>query len=291
MVAKSLDLIGASLGWGAKRHEAEKGPAALQAFGLKANHNWRCFIKPELTYTPDKNLNYSECLTQVKHFNQQLAQEVMASQINYIPLVIGGDHAIAMGTWSAMVASLQAAKEFGLIWIDAHMDAHTPQTTPSHAIHGMPLAVLLGRGEPDLVNLCIAGAKLNPAHLVLIGVRSFEEGEAQLLNRLNVKIYFMEEVKKRGFSVIFREALTRVTTQTKGFGVSIDMDAFDPSIAPGTGAAVPGGLLQNDVMPALKGLIHHPLFKALEIAEYDPTLDVDNKTAALVQTIISHVSA
>lgn len=293
MKGKPFELIGAGLGWGAQCHETEFGPRVLKEIGLLSSLqqqdpriDWRCLLTPSIPHSPTLKLNYAKRLAQVQTFTERLAMEVILSQKDHIPLVIGGDHSIAMGTWSAMVKALQASMQFGLIWIDAHMDSHTPKTSPSQAIHGMPLAVLMGYGEPSLINLCIPGPKLDPAHVVLIGVRSFEEGEAQLLKRLNVKIYFMDEVKARGFPVVFAEAIHYVNQGTKGFGVSIDLDAFDPSIAPGVGTPALDGLFANEVFQALGELSQYPQFKALEIAEFNPTKDIEQKTALLTQQLI-----
>lgn len=294
MDSKIIDLIGAGIGWGAQHHEAEWGPQALKDYGLLPmlqqkipDSDWRCFLKPSVPYTPNSKLIYSERLEQVAAFTQQLANEVIASfQQAHFPIVLGGDHSMAIGTWSGIITAMQARGQFGLIWMDAHMDAHTILTTPSQAIHGMPLAVLLGQGESVLVDLCAKGPKINPAHLVLIGSRSFEEGEAKLLKDLKVKIYFIEEVKKRGFKTIFTEALDRVTQNTKGFGLSICLDAFDPSLVPGTGSPVANGLDLTEVLSTFKESFHHHQLSALEIAEFDPTRDRQHQTAGVIRDLL-----
>ena len=130
------------------------------------------------------------------------------------------------------------------------------------------------------------GAKLNPAHVVLIGVRSFESGEEELLKNLNVKIYYMNEIKERGLEEVFSEAIKIVTQGTKGFGISLDLDAIDPIEAPGVGTPEPNGLKAQEVLSALSTLKHNKNFKAFEIAEYNPTLDINHKTAALIQQCI-----
>lgn len=297
MNKKSFDIIGAELGWGAKNHFAQEGSLALKAFGVekKLQHinphlTWRKSITATKPYTPGLTLNYAERLQQVHEFTNRLADEVEQSISNHhCPLVIGGDHAMAVGTWSGAVTALAAHGSFGLIWIDAHMDSHTPQTTPSHNIHGMPLAALMGYGESALTHLKGKSPKLNPHHVVLIGVRSFEEGEAALLKSLNVSVYTMDDVRKMGAKALFEKALLQVTQNTQAFGVSVDIDAFDPSIAPGTGAPVPGGLFAQDVLPAINSLSHHPKFCALEIAELNPRLDVDDKTLMLSQQLLEEV--
>lgn len=296
-MAKKVDLIGVALGWGAQHHEVAQGPAALQAIELEKifQHKtspiaWREVIHPFLRYPAAKELDYLERLAQIVQCDVRLAEVIQAvHRAAHFPIVVGGDHTIAVGTWSGTIAACQAQQRFGLLWIDAHMDSHTPLTTPSHAIHGMPLAALLGHGEPDLVDLCIPGAKLNPRHVVLMGVRNFESGEAALLKQLKVRVYHMEEIKDRGFSEVFEEALAIVTTQTKGFGMSIDLDGFDPYFAPGTGSPIPGGLSVEPVLQALSKIKDHELFKALEIAEFDPSLDQGNKTLGVVRDLIEAI--
>ncbi len=295
MPIKPIVLIGAGQGWGAGRHEAQWGPQVLQDYGLVpalqqvgSSVQWQCFINPSISYTAGKKLNYTERLKQVQDFSTRLAKEIVDCQTKNFPIVLGGDHSIAIGTWSALVTALDAASEFGLIWIDAHMDSHTPQTTPSQRIHGMPLAVLLGAGEEALVNICSVGPKLHPQNVVLIGVRSFEPGEAQLLKDLKVKVFFMSDVKEQGFKKIFQQALDIVTKGTKGFGISIDLDAFDPTVAPGTGAPAVDGIQDIDaVLESLREIKENPQFKGLEIAEFDPSRDNQHQTAEVVQKLIS----
>lgn len=296
MANKIVNLIGAAQGWGAGHHETQIGPPTLKKLGL-ANAlqvidpliDWRCMVNPDIQTPTSGHLHFSERLKLVARFSENLAQEVKACEKTAFPVVLGGDHSVAIGTWSGLICALQAQSKFGLIWIDAHMDAHTQDTTPSGNIHGMPLAALLGHGVSELVDVCEKGPKLHPSHVVLIGVRSFEPEEAELLDKLNVKVFYMVDVKKRGFESIFHEALEHVSRGTKGFGVTIDIDAFDPTFAPGTGTQEPGGILPRDVMPCLAQIKDNPEFKALEIVEFDPSRDEDNKSAKLIQDLISSI--
>jgi ornithine--oxo-acid transaminase len=285
MTTKKISILGAGLGWGAQLHEAQEGPAFLRKYDLVPN-DWRCLLYPPVRHENEKKLSYEDCLQQVIAFNQDLAHEVGTTyREGAMPVVIGGDHSTAIGTWSAMAGELDG--ELGLIWIDAHMDAHTPETTPSKAIHGMPLAILLGHGEENLVRLGAKSPVLKPEHVALIGVRNFEEGEALLLKRLYVKIFYMDEVKARGFGPVMDDAVRHVSKGTKGFGISLDLDAFDPTVAPGVGSPAPDGLQYAEVIESLARLKRHPDLKAFEIAEFNPTLDKENKTADLIQDIVS----
>jgi arginase len=199
-------------------------------------------VYPSVQFS-EKNIPLSEALPIIVDFNRRLAECVSdAIGHHFFPVVIGGDHCNAIGTWNAVACSLN--EPLGLIWIDAHMDAHTKETSPSGAWHGMPLACLMGYGVKELAQLKRERPILNPKHLCLIGVRSFEEGEAALLKRLNVKIYYIDEVKRRGLHEVLKEAIDHVNQGTKGYGVSLDVDVIDPSEAPGTGSLEPKDFIE-----------------------------------------------
>ena len=202
------------------------------------------------------------------------------------PCVIGGDHSIAVGTWSGVTSVLKVAGDLGLIWFDAHMDAHTPKTTPSFAYHGMPLACLLGHGDKELTELGGAYTKFKPQNVVLIGVRSYEEAEQNLLQKLGVRIFYTDEIKEIGFKEALKEAIRLVSKETIGFGLSMDLDGFDPSVAPGVGTPVTGGLTAEEVLPCLHLLKDNSKFVAMEITEYNPHLDNQLQTAHLIHKIL-----
>ncbi len=291
IIMNKVAFIGSASGWGAQVRETEKGPEILRHSGLLSSlfspWVWKETIYPlksaqEISLPPGPlTLPYIQdvCLTIAHSVEQSLSE-------TDFPVVIGGDHVVAVGTWSGVVHQLHAQQKFGLIWMDAHMDAHTMETTPSRAYHGMPLAALLGHGDKALVDLVDQGPVLSPCHVCLIGVRSFEEGEAALLKRLGVRIYFMDEVNKRGFKVIFQEALHLVKKGTQGFGLSIDLDGFDPEDAPGVGTPEPKGLKAEDVLPALSLVQNDPAFRALEIVEFNPDRDKGSKTLLLMRDLL-----
>jgi arginase len=207
-----------------------------------------------------------------------------------LPVVVGGDHSCAIGTWKGVASALRARGPLGLIWIDAHMDAHTPQTTPSGALHGMPLASLLGYGDKRLTSLG-RGVQLLPKHVCLIGVRSFESGEAALLRRLGVRVFFMPEVVRRGLTAVMREALDIATTGTAGFGVTLDLDALDPRDAPGVGSPVKGGIRAAELSTALASIQGHPALAGVEIVEYNPQRDRNGVTANVAAGLLEAVLA
>lgn len=289
---KSVDWIAAELGWGAQLHETAWGPNVL-AHDISLTYS--TIVQSNPLYLPQVTLDYPHRLQAIAEFCADLANAARKSiEAKHFPIVIGGDHSMAIGTWSGVTSALKAEQHFGLIWIDAHMDSHTVDTTPSMAIHGMPLAILLGHGEKTLVELGGRFPKLSPQHVVLIGVRSFESGEAELLKKLNVKIYYMKDVKVRGFANIIKEAIETVSKNTVGFGISLDLDAFDPQIAPGVGSPEKEGILDlSDIRNAFRYSRQARGLSAFEIAEYNPSRDTEKKTVKLVKCILDefHVEA
>jgi arginase len=291
-------MIGAALGWGAQVRTCEDGPEILKASGcmesLKKQNipidTWE-MLYPK-TRCKEKDIPLKEALPLIVEFNKRLADKVFdVMKRGHFPVVIGGDHSIAIGTWNGVgcFLSRQSRKPLGLLWIDAHMDAHTPDTTPSGAWHGMPLAALLGQGIKELTEIKRSTPILNPQHVCLIGVRSFEDEEAKLLESLDLRIYFIEEVKKRGFQTVLQEAIAHVSKDAVGYGVSLDLDVLDPSDAPGVGSPVPGGIMAKELLQALSLLANDPRLTALELAEFNPHLDVEGKTCQLCQQVLSIV--
>jgi arginase len=277
-------MIGAASGWGATIRTCEDGPLFLKERGcLPESFDWE-MLYPFTTFK-EKQIPLPDSLPLVADFNRRLSERVAAAlQSHYFPVVIGGDHSNAIGTWNGVA---KACKEpFGLIWIDAHMDAHTLETTPSNAWHGMPLASLMGYGTSELATLTRSQPILLPEHLCLIGTRSFEEGEAALLQRLGVKIYYIEEVKERGLSNVLSEAIAYINTGTNGFGVSIDVDVVDPSEAPGTGCFEPNGLSAQMLLSALSLIRTDERLKAFELVEFNPHKDANHITLQLCREIL-----
>ena len=150
----------------------------------------------------------------------------------------------------------------------------------------MPIAALTGHGVPEFVTLGSPRPKLAPAHISMLGIRSFEYGEKTFVKNNKIRIYMMEEVEQRGFEQLFDESLARAVEETQGFGLSIDLDGFDPEDAPGVGTTESGGLSATDVLKTIRGVGRHPLFRGLEIAEYNPHNDKEDKTARLITSLI-----
>jgi ornithine--oxo-acid transaminase len=200
--------------------------------------------------------------------------------------VFGGDHSCAMGTWSGAAEALSGRGPLGLIWIDAHLDSHVPSTSPSGALHGMPVACLLGFGEKALVTLDGFAPKLSPRHLCLIGVHSYEPAERSFLDWLGVRVFYLEEVCRRGLEAVMEEALAIVQDGTVGFGLTLDLDAIDPCDAPGVTVPVCGGLRGDELIRALSRLRDNPAWLGIEIAELDPLRDRNCATAHLAAELL-----
>lgn len=287
--AKTVRLIGAASCWGAQKSQCALGPDVVRDTGIALALNkaglditWKAVLHPN-----NGEENPVQSVPLIADLCERLSEQ-MFEIINRGErfCVIGGDHSCAVGTWSGVFDALQPVGPLGLIWIDAHMDSHTPETSPSGALHGMPLACLLGYGHKALCELRVAEAKLRPQHVCLIGVRSFEPEEQALLERLGVRVFYMHEVKSRGLDTVMTEAVEQVSHGTCGFGLTIDVDAVDPKDAPGVGSPVPEGIEGEALVEVLTGLSEQPQFVGAEIAELNPMLDNNNKTTKLVTEMI-----
>ena len=192
-----------------------------------------------------------------------------------LPCVLGGDHSCAGGTWAGVARTLHG--ELGLVWIDAHMDSHTPATSHTGRLHGMPLAWLLGQDDDPLYGL--SSGVLNPGQVALIGVRSFEPEEAQRLDRLGVRVFHIAEVHARGLQAVLQDAVRIATGGTQGFGISVDLDAVTPEEAPGVGTPVAGGIQGAQLAGALSRIGGRADLLAIELVEYAPRLDPDRRSA------------
>jgi len=196
------------------------------------------------------------------------------------PLVIGGDHSIAMGTVAGVAAHYRERENsIGLIWFDAHGDMNIPGVSPSGNIHGMPLAHLLGRGDQDLANISGFSPKVDPNNVALIGVRDIDAGERQIIRESGIHAYSMREIDERGMAAVAREALDIVNDGTAGFHISFDVDGCDPSVIPGSGTLVPGGINFREAHLLLEYCSDNGNLLSLEVVELNPFLDQGNVSA------------
>lgn len=287
---RSMRLIGAAIGAGAHTPGCEQGPETLLRNGvlerLRREHP-RLSAVDVIGVPPDVK---RDPLARALGFACALATRVHDVARREQIAVIGGDHSCAIGTWSGVRLAMPAHERLGLLWIDAHMDSHTPDTSPSGALHGMPLAVLLGTGPKSLVEIGGVAPKLSAPAVCLVGVRNFEPAEAELLHAHGVRVFAMEEIRRRGMQAVLREALERVRSTSERFGVSIDLDAIDPSDAPAVGTPEAGGIAGKDLVAAMRGLAGEPRLAGVEIAEFNPTRDADGRTAELIGELIAAVA-
>jgi arginase len=213
-----------------------------------------------------------------------LAAEVaQAVRCGRVPCVLGGDHSCAGGTWSGVARALHG--KLGLIWIDAHMDSHTPATSHTGRLHGMPLAWLLGEDDDPLYGL--SAGVLDPRHVCLIGVRSYEPEEDARLARLGVRVVMIDELRRRGAEAVMDEALDIATSGTQAFGVSIDLDVVTPEEAPGVGTPVAGGVGAGDLTRALARVAGRERLAAIELVEYSPRLDAHGISAQVAIDLLA----
>lgn len=289
---KTLNMIGAGLGVGGFDYQSNDAPVFEHAEALKQlkrvgiEYHWLQTIDERSFFSkPIKTLSVSERLDVVTQVNTQIAQLTFQQTKNQQRFcVIGGDHSCAIGTWSGAASALQG--DLGLIWIDAHMDAHTFETTSTQNVHGMPVAALLGQGDKKLTDIFSTHPKLKPENLCLIGIRSFEAGEAKLLHDLGVTIFSNKNVAEQGLKAVLEYAYEKVTKNTSGFGFSIDLDGFDPEYAPGTGTPVAEGLNADNFCCIVSRWANDPKLIGFEIAEFNPHLDIDNITEKTMANII-----
>ena len=279
---RQIQLVGVASGVGAPDPGCEAAADALRATQMTARlrsrgfrARWAPVIRPAAAYRTNS-------LQAVRKVCVRLARRVEGIvREGDLPVVVGGDHTCAIGTWKGVAHALQDKGRIGLLWIDAHMDAHTPQTTETGMLHGMPVAALLGYGYPELTRIA-GGVRLDPNCVCLYGVRSFERGEAEFLARLGVRVFLMSEIAERGVAVTLNEAVSTVGCANGGFGITLDMDAIDPLDAPGVGTPEAGGLRGDELIAALAAHGAHPNLVGIEIVEYNPYQDRASATAGLV---------
>ena len=229
-------------------------------------------------------------LKEIKAACEDLAEKVEGVlRAGELPLTLGGDHSIAIGSISGFASHCRKQdKDPGLIWFDAHADMNTQETTPSGNIHGMPLAVLLGYGAPELTNIAGFAPKLDPAFCVHVGARDIDRYERELVNKLGIRFMTMREIDERGMGACMNEAIEIASRASGGYAVTFDVDALDPGDAPGSGTLVRGGLTYREAHLAMEKIAEAGGMRSLEVVEINTALDINNKTAELgVELILS----
>jgi arginase len=286
MAERGTAIIGAALDLGAGRRGVDMGPSAIRYAGLEERlislgldcADWGNVetAVAEATASGDPRARF---LSEIRSTCERIAQRVgEAVGEGRLPIVLGGDHSIALGTLGGLAAA--AGGPGAALWIDAHGDLNTPQTTPSGNVHGMPLAAALGHGGAGFESEAWPLPALDPARTTLIGVRSLDDGERALLGGLDLAVHTMSEIDRRGIEPLVADALRRASGAAF-VHVSLDMDALDPEVAPGVGTAVRGGLSYREAHLAMELVAESGLLGSFEIVEVNPILDRENATAAL----------
>jgi len=281
-----IDIIGVPIDLGADRRGVDMGPSAiryahlqpkLEALGYTVEDKGNIEVPiAEMCSITDPKLKYIDCIVPMA---KRAAGAVATSlQAGHFPLVLGGDHSLSLGS----IRGAARVKKLGVIWIDAHADFNTDQTTPSGNIHGMPLAALCGLGDGRLTSLWDdPGPVVDPKHVAVIGVRDLDPGERIGLRDAGVMVLGMEQIDRLGMVASLEKAIVRVTHDVDGFYLSFDMDCMDPRHAPGVGTPVPAGLTQREAYVACELAGETNRMIGMDIVEVNPILDIQNQTASL----------
>lgn len=294
-IPKPIHIINVPLDLGASRRGTDAGPSAFRVAGLGreirgmgytiANETDVPVPAMETRKTSDTRTRFK---TEILSVCEQLANHTIdAIEAGEWPLVIGGDHSIAMGTVSGLSTHLKKSNEkLGLIWFDAHGDMNLPDSTPSGNIHGMPLAHLLGYGDPDLSSILGASPAVSPENVVLIGIRDIDQVERDFINASGVAAFTMRDIDQLGMARVASKALEIVNNGTAGFHVSFDLDGCDPEVIPGSGTLVPGGVSFREAHLLLEECAADGRMISLEVVELNPFLDHANISAERAVSLI-----
>lgn len=285
----TVSIIGVPIDLGQSRRGVDMGPSALRYAGLddrlrrlgyQVADQGNINIPVRDTLPPEGGLAFLPAVVQAGEAMYQAGQAALEG--DQLPLFLGGDHSIAAGT----VCGVTHNGPSGLLWIDAHGDFNTPQSSPSGNLHGMPLAALLGLGAEALVNLGRPGPKLQPNEVVLIGVRDLDPREKVLLKESQIRVYTMREIDERGIAAVAREALEQLSPLPR-LHVSLDMDSLDPREAPGVGTPVAGGLTAREAHLLMEIIADCTCVGSIDVVEINPILDERNQTAKIAVELIA----
>ena len=289
--AQAVAVIGAALDLGAGRRGVDMGPSAIRYAGLEARieglgrrcEDWGNVVTAvaEASAVGSERTRF---LPQIKETCERVAELVArAVEGGFLPLVLGGDHSVALGTLGGLA---KAEGPGGVLWLDAHGDLNRPETSPTGNVHGMPLAAALGLAGPEFESPAFRLPAVDPARLALVGVRALDEAERVLLAELDALVFTMSDVDRLGVESVMRESLEHVA----GDGyvhVSLDMDVLDPEMAPGVGTPVRGGLSYREAHLAMELVSESGLAHSLEVVEVNPILDRENETAKLAVELVA----
>ncbi len=281
---------------GAGRRGVDMGPSAIHLANLRADiqtlghrvvETFAISVPtPEMI---DPGRTDARYLPEIADACRRLADHVEANlELGRFPVVLGGDHSVAIGTISGIARYWRKrGKRIGVIWADAHTDMNTPASSPTGNIHGMPLAVLLGYGDPELVAIAGDQPALDPRHVCVIGARDVDNDERTLVRKSGIRVYSMSELDERGTAICVREAVERACDGTVGVHLSFDLDGVDPAHAPGVGTPVPGGLNLRESHLICEKVADTGRLLGVEMVELNPVLDSENRTGKLAVWLIT----
>lgn len=296
MRKSQVAILGVPLDLGASRRGVDMGPSALRLAGLNAKLECLGYTVEDLgnlhvaqqesSPTGNENAKY---LSQIASTCASVASSLVGIMHDgKFPLVLGGDHSVAVGTIAGVSQTVRERHEnIGVIWIDAHADMNTPEISPSGNIHGMPLACCLGLGPPELTDLLGYSPKLKGRNLVLIGLRDVDAREREIVRQSGATAFTMRDIDERGLRNIMAEAISRASDGTAGFHLSLDMDVVDPDEAPGVGTPVRGGVTYREAHLAMETVCDCRAMVSMELVEVNPVLDDANRTALLGVELIT----
>lgn len=294
---KRVSIIGAPCGFGASIAGVDLGPAAMRVQRLRQRIAQLGYevrdlgdLRLEEPTAPPDPKEKAKFLDEIAAANTLLAIDVRkVLEGGELPIILGGDHSIAIGSISGVASFYRERGEtIGLIWFDAHADMNTPETSPSGNIHGMPLATVLGHGAQALTHIEGFAPKLDPRFCAHVGARDIDQGERELIQKLGIRFFTMREIDERGMSACIDEAIAIASRASAGYHVTLDVDALDPVVAPGSGTVVRGGLTYREAHLAMEKIAEAGGAVALEVVEINTALDVNNRTAELgVELILS----
>jgi len=292
---KTIAILGAPLDLGAGRRGVDMGPSALRVANLNARlHSIGCKVEDlgnvsvEQAESSRVGPASARYLKAIAATCDALARRVeKAAGQGKFPLVLGGDHSIAVGTISGMAQHFRKKQQkLGVIWLDAHTDMNTPETSPSGNVHGMPLACLVGEGPRALTHLYGVSPQVDPKNVVLVGIRDVDITEKPVVQKSGVRVFTMRDIDERGMRAVMQEALQIASAGTAGVHLSLDMDGVDPDEAPGVGTPVRGGFSYREAHLAMEILSDSHKLTSMEVVEVNPVLDTANRTALLAVELV-----
>jgi arginase len=291
---KRIRILGVPLDLGASRRGVDMGPSAVRVAGLEARLEALGHVVEDggnvavaIAEQKKEGDPHAKYLKEITATCTKHAETVFKTlEAGKFPLSLGGDHSMAAGTVSGVAEFFRQQRRvqeqrIGLIWIDAHADINTPDTSPSGNVHGMPLAAILGLGPTELSNIYNFAPKVQPENCVLVGVRDIDVREKENIRRTGIEVYTMRDIDERGMRTVIEEALRVAGRGTAGYHVSLDMDWIDPEDAPGVGTPVRGGASYREAHLAMEIIADHGRMVSFEIVEVNPVIDEHNRTADL----------